>query len=86
MFERITIAGLHSSPKTFKYGTIVRILRKNGAKPLDLFRVEREMYEHGRSTFKKFTLTDSSVKVLPKSNHSSRRKSWLNLPVLTSQQ
>lgn len=81
MIERITISGLHSEPKNFSYGTIVRILMKHGAKVGDIYRVERDLAEDGRAKFKKFTLSKSSDKVWSKTKTSSRRESWPSLPL-----
>ncbi len=82
MLKEITITGLHSQPKTFKYGTIVRILMKRGAKYQDIYRIERELAEEGSSEFKQFKLRKPNGKVLSVGKNASRRESWPNPPLL----
>ncbi|CAM0041167.1 hypothetical protein VPHK404_0074 [Vibrio phage K404] len=63
MLSNITISGLHSEPKTFRYGTIIRILRKRGAKRDDLTHIERQLYEGEPAKFKEYELTVPNDKV-----------------------
>ncbi|CAL9982020.1 hypothetical protein VPHK449_0068 [Vibrio phage K449] len=63
MLSKITIAGLHSEPKTFRYGTILRILRKNGARSAQLCELERKLRDGEPAKFKKYELSLPSVKV-----------------------
>lgn len=63
MLSNITISGLHSEPKTFRYGTIIRILRKHGAKREQLLAIERQLYEGETARFKEYELTLPNDKV-----------------------
>ena len=52
----VNISGLKSTPRVFRWGTIIRILRKYGADKNDINRIHREIRHHDESFYRNFTM------------------------------